>query len=159
MNRFDERWGHLFSASWVVSVTLTLVFWIGLVWVCVSLYRTYGFRSLRWLGAYCGIAALGSIATFISRMVRPPHSLMPFSPLMAARVIAPTILNHAAHFLVAIMILSEIAVLLQQKHPEMESKLIAVLVGINQRLETYGLALVSIATISFGLSIVWLAGG
>ena len=135
---------------------LGLVFWIGLIWVCVTLYRTYGFRSLRWLGAYCGISALASIANFVSRMARPP-SLMPFSAVMAARVLAPTILNYAAHFLVAIMILSEFAVLLQQKHPEMESKLIAVLDGINERVETYGIILVSIAAISFALSIAWLA--
>ena len=159
MNPLDPRWKYLFETSWVVSITLTLVFWIGLVWVCVSLYRTHGFRSLRWLGAYCGISALGSVATFVSRMVRPPAQLMPFSLLMAVRVLAPTILNHAAHFLVAIMILSEIAVLVENENPETKSKLIGAVVGINERVETCGLVLVVIATISFALSILWLGGG
>jgi hypothetical protein len=158
MNHFDERWTRLIAASWVVHIILALAFWGGLVWICVSLYRTYGFRSLRWIGAYCGISALASIATFVGRMVRLPAALMPFSPLMAARVIAPTVLHHAAHSLVALMILSEIAILLQQKHPGTESKLVTLLAGVNQRLEMCGLILVSVAAISFGLSIVWLGG-
>jgi len=126
--------------------------------LCVAL------RDLRFSKPAVARGLLRDFRTRIDRDVCQPHgpsadSAYAVSPLMAARTIAPTILSHAAHFLVAVMILSELAVLLQHKTPETKSKLIAVLAGINQRVETYGLVLVSIATISFGLSVAWLAGG
>jgi len=153
MTDVERHWFQVITTIGLAGSTVSLVFWIALICICVSFYRTFGFRSLRWLGAYCGIATLAVIAGMIARMLNHPFR---FSPIYTAVTMAQIIIPPVAHILIAAMILSEIAVLLNQTRVEINLRLIDFLLRINRRIEPCGLILVSLAAISLGLSIAWI---
>jgi hypothetical protein len=133
------------------SSILYLAFWVALLGVCFYLYRHFRFSSLPWLGGYVALSVIESVVGFVLLIW---HTSYRGSHQMVRVVSASYILTPIAHFLIAAMILSEVASLISRIPDQPSPPLISLLTRVHRNIPILGSVLL-LLTISSSAIYLW----
>jgi hypothetical protein len=134
----------------LADAILDFGFWVALIWICFELYRKYRFQSLPWLGAYCVIITVHKIVGTLAVHAHPPQKVTP----EMARIVFSVweIISPLCDWLMAAMILSEIALVISKVHGESSSRLISFLLRVHRNIWILGGVLLLLALSSFAFA-------